>query len=79
MKDINYNRGRNRSRERHLQEIIAVIEIEGQVIVDLGPAPEIVQIEIGLDVIIVENMDHYTRNCPSSREEERTWNNCNKY
>ena len=40
----------------HLQEITVVIEIEAQIIVDLGPAPEPVQIEIGLDITIVENM-----------------------
>ena len=40
----------------HLQEIIAVIEIEAQVIVDLGLAPELGQIKIVLDVTTVENM-----------------------
>ena len=40
----------------HLQEIIVVTEIEAQVIVDLGLVPELVQIEIGLDVTIVESM-----------------------
>ena len=40
----------------HLPEIIVVTEIEAQVIVDLGLVPELVQIEIGLDVTIVESM-----------------------
>ena len=42
--------------KEHLQEIIVVTEIEAQVIVDLGLVPELVQIEIGLDVTIVESM-----------------------
>ena len=40
----------------HLQEITVVTEIEVQVTVDLGQAPEPIQIEIEKDVIIVENM-----------------------
>ena len=40
----------------HLQKIIVVTEIEAQVIVDLGLVPELLQIEIGLDVITVESM-----------------------
>ena len=42
----------------HLQEIIVVVvvEIGVQATADLDQAPELIQIEIGLDVIIAENM-----------------------
>ena len=40
----------------HLQGIIVVADIEVQVTVDVGQAPELVQTEIGEDVTIVENM-----------------------
>ena len=55
--------------KEHLQEIIVATETEAQVTVDLGQAPELTQIEIGKDVIIVGNDDHFTRDCPNSREE----------
>ena len=55
----------------HLQEIIVVVvvEIGVQVTVDLGQAPELIQIEIGLDVIIAENVTIFARDCSYSREE----------
>ena len=45
----------------YLQEIIIVAEIEVQVTVDPGQAPELIQTEIGYDVIIVENMTIFKR------------------
>ena len=53
----------------HLQDIIVVIEIRVPVTVDQDQDVELVQIETGYSVIIVENINHYMRDCPSAREE----------
>ena len=61
----------------HLQEIIVVTEIEAQVIVDLGLVPELVQIEIGLDVTIVESMT-ISQEIVLILEKRETWKDYSK-
>ena len=42
--------------------------IEVQVMVGLGQGQEQIQTETGLDVLSVENMTHFARECPTRRE-----------
>ena len=53
----------------HLQEIMVVIGIEVHVTVDQGQDLELVQIEIGIRCYNCREYDHFTRDCPISREE----------
>ena len=54
----------------HFPEIMAIIELEVQATVDPGQDPELAQIAIEFNVIHVEDINHFTRDCPNSREEK---------